>query len=164
MNMRSFLIVALIAAAWLPGCPAPPSALARAQEAAQEFNLDARFGRIEMALDRVAPAARDEFAAHHKAWGTAVRVADIELAGMHAHGEHEVEVIVRVAWYRPDQQDLRSTTLRQSWRDKDGWQLVAEQRLEGDVGLLGEAVVFERPAQAAPPAQFPTIRLGNAVE
>src|SRR5579864_869474 len=101
--MRRLVLLSLAAA--LAACLAPPGAMARAQEAAQEFNLDARFGRIEMAMDRVAPAARDEFAAHHKAWGTAVRVADIELAGMHAHGEHEVEVIVRVAWYRPDQQD-----------------------------------------------------------
>jgi len=151
-------------AAALAACAAPPGAMARAQEAAQELNLDTRFGRTELAMDRVAPSAREAFAAHHRAWGTAVRVADVELAGMHAKGERNVEVVVRVAWYRPDQQELRVTTLKQSWRDKDGWQLVAEQRLEGDVGLLGEPVVYETPREGAAPAQFPTIRLGGGVE
>jgi hypothetical protein len=70
-----------------------------------------------------------------------------------------VEVIVRVAWYRPDQQELRMTTLTQSWRDKDGWQLVAERRLEGDVGLLGEPVVYEAPRDPPSASQFPTVRL-----
>ncbi len=133
--------------------------MARAQQAAQELNLDARFGRTEMAMDHVAPTARDEFAAHHRAWGAAVRVADVELAGMRPHGERSVEIIVRVSWYRPDQPELRTTTLKQKWLDKDGWQLVEEQRLEGDVGLLGESVVYETPREAAAPAQFPTIRL-----
>jgi hypothetical protein len=148
----------------LVACVAPPGAMARAQEAAQELNLDARFGRTELAMDRVAPAARDEFAVHHRAWGTSVRVADVELVGMRAKGQRSVEAIVRVAWYRPDQQELRVTTLKQGWRDKDGWQLVAEQRLEGDVGLLGEPVVYETPREEAAPAQFPTIRLGGGVE
>jgi hypothetical protein len=153
-----WILAALLAGA--AGCAAPPTALARAQEAAQELNLDARFGRNELAMEHVAPAERDDFALHHQGWGTRVRVADLELAGMKAHGNQDVDVIVRVAWYRPEQQELRVTTLKQRWHDKDGWHLVGEERLDGDVGLIGEPVVYAAPP-AQPPARFPTIRLGG---
>jgi hypothetical protein len=158
---RVVLLLAWPLAAALAGCPAPPSALARAQQAAREFNQDARFGRDELMMERVAPAARDDFAKHHRGWGTSVRVADLELAGMRPHGDHDLDVVVRVAWYRPEQLELRVTTLQQSWRDTSGWQLVDEKRVDGDVGLLGESVVYERPNEARLPAQFPTVHLGG---
>jgi hypothetical protein len=155
------LLSALACAAALAGCPAPPTALARAQQAAQEFNQDVRFGRNQLMMEHVAPAARDAFAAQHRAWGTGVRVADMELAGLRPRGDHELDVIVRIAWYRPEEQELRTTTLQQSWRDAEGWQLTEEKRLEGDVGLLGEPIVYEVPT-ARPPARFPTVRLSGA--
>src|SRR6266849_10466439 len=83
--------LALAAAASLSGCPAPPSAMARAQQVAQEFNQDARFGRSELTAEHVAPQAREAFVASHRAWGAGVRVADLELEGMHAHGDHELD-------------------------------------------------------------------------
>jgi hypothetical protein len=143
------------------GCISPQTPLAKAQETTQEFNADMRFGRSEGLLEHVAPAARDDFNAHHRAWGTNVRIAELEVAGMRPKGDHDVEVLVRVAWYRPDQEELLSTTVKQRWHDQNGWQLTAEERVEGDVGLLGETVVFEHPAQSPPPAQFPTVRLGG---
>lgn len=146
--------------ATLAGCPAPTSGLAQAQQSAQEFNLNARFGRNEMILEQIAPAARDEYALHHKLWGTEIRVADIEIAGMKKHGDKEVDVVVRVSWYRPEQQELRSTTLTQAWHAKGtDWELASEKRADGDIGLLGEAVVIETPAAPREPAQFPTVRL-----
>lgn len=157
--MRRTIVATL--AALVAACAPPPGPLASAQEAAQELNLDARFGRSEIAMDKVAPDARAAFAAHHHGWGTSVRVADIELAGMRAHGEHDVDILVRVAWYRPEEQELRNTTVKQGWRNKNGWQLVAEQCVEGDVGLLGEPVVYQAPEPARSPAQFPTVRLGG---
>jgi hypothetical protein len=157
--MRS--LIAVLVAAATAACAMPPGPLASAQEAAQDLNLDTRFGRTESAMDHVAPEARQEFAAHHRGWGTSVRIADVELAGMHAHGQHDVEVLVRVAWYRPEEQELRTTTLKQAWRDDHGWQLVTEQRSDGDTGLLGESVVYEAPAEGRQSAQFPTVRLGG---
>jgi hypothetical protein len=157
MRFSTALAMALAGTA----CAMPPGPLASAQEAAQELNLDARFGRTEVALDKVSPAARDAFAAHHRGWGTSVRVADVELAGMHAQSEHAVDILVRVAWYRPEEQELHSTTLKQAWNDKNGWQLTSETRIEGDIGLIGEAVVFVGPPPGErAPAQFPTVRLG----
>ena len=161
LSMRCTTTVLAIAFAGT-ACAMPPGPLASAQEAAQELNLDARFGRTEIAMDHVAPSARDAFTAHHRAWGTGVRVADVELAGMRAHGDHDVEILVHVAWYRPEEQELHSTTLKQGWNDKNGWQLTTESRIDGDVGLIGEAIVFEAPPGGErPPAQFPTVRLGS---
>ncbi|MDP8999349.1 MAG: hypothetical protein M3O46_04485 [Myxococcota bacterium] len=147
----------------LPSCPAPPTALGRAQQAAQEFNQDVRFGRNQLMMDHVAPIAREAFAAQHRAWGSGIRVADMELAGLRPHGDHELEVIVRVAWYRPEEQELRTTTLQQKWRDVEGWQLAEEKRLDGDMGLLGERIVYELPS-ARPPPRFPTVHLTGAAE
>jgi hypothetical protein len=153
---------ALSIGALLVGCPAPTTGLGKAQETAQTFNLDARFGRNELVLDQVSPAEREEFSLHHRAWGMAVRVADVEVAGMKAHGDKDVDITVHVSWYRPEQQELRGTTLQQKWHAKtDGWQLVGETRVDGDIGLLGEAVVIEAPTTPKPPSQFPTIRLGG---
>jgi hypothetical protein len=159
--MRGPLAITLALA--LTGCLGSSTPGARAQEAASELNVNARFGRMEMAAEHVAPAQREAFLARRKAWGGSVRVADYELAGLRMHGKTDAESFVRVAWYRIEQGDLRTTTLKQSWHDFKGtWQLVGEDRADGDIGLFGEPL----PPSAAPStppvrnAQFPTIRLG----
>ncbi len=159
--MRCPIAVLAAAALAVPACMPPSSGLASAQQAAQDLNVDERFGQSEIAMDHVAPEARDAFVSHHRDWGHGVQVADVELTGMRAHGDKDVDIQVRFAWYRANEQELRSTTLQQNWKDKKGWQLVSEKRLEGDVGLLGEPVVYEAPPEVErPPAQFPTVRLG----
>jgi hypothetical protein len=161
--MRTIAVVTSLAVALgLTGCPAPPNALARAQQTAQEFNLDSRLGHGEASLDRVAPEARERYGAQHRTWGTSVRVVDVEILGMRAQSEHDAKALVRVSWYRPEDEELRSTTVEQTWNDKaTGWQLVQERRVEGEMGLLGEAVLYQNP-DARRPAQFPTVRLtGN---
>jgi hypothetical protein len=148
-------------AAGLAGCPMPPSPAARMQEAAIELNTNTRFGRMELAIERVAPAARDEFIAHRKGWGNALQLADYEMVGARMNDEDNAEVSVKYAWYRPDDNDLHTTIVRQKWKDTKGaWLLVAEARVDGDLGLFGEAV-------AAPPprprenVQFPTVRFSG---
>jgi hypothetical protein len=161
--MRTIAAIAFCTViAALTGCPAPPNALARAQQAAQEFNLDSRLGHGELSLERVAPDARERYQSQHRAWGTSVRVVDVELAGMKPQSERDVQVLVRVAWYRPEDEELRSTTIEQTWNDKPaGWQLVLERRVEGEMGLLGEPVLYQNPDPRRP-MQFPTVRLtGN---
>jgi hypothetical protein len=141
--------------------------MARVRESAQEFNLDMRFGRSELAIARVAPAARDDFVAHHRGWGSAIRIADVDMEGLKPSGEHDIDVFVRVAWYRVEQQDLLTTTLKQTWHDDGattGWVLASEQRVDGAMGLLGEPVVFQSPTEPRAPAKFPTIRIGESVE
>jgi hypothetical protein len=114
-------------------------------------------------IEHVAPAVRQDYLAHHRAWGDAVRVADVDVAGTSSPRERDLDVYVRVAWYRADDQDLHTTMLRQSWHDEGsaGWQLVDERRVDGDVGLLAEPIVFATPATPRPPARFPTVRIGD---
>jgi hypothetical protein len=156
------LLVGVLGASALAACALPPTGLQKAQQTAQDFNQDSRFGRSDLALSRVDSAVRDQYADHHKAWGTSVRVADIEMAGMKPHGDGDVDVFVHVAWYRMSEQDLKQTTLKQHWHSKtDAWLLTAEERLEGDPGLLGEPIVTQAPDAPRTPAQFPTIRIGG---
>ena len=163
MRLRSLAsgLSALLASATLLGCPVPQSRQARAQESARELNLNARFGRQELVMERVAPTARVAYATKHRAWGNAIRVADLEMTGLALAKEEVAIVTIRVSWFRPDEDVLHGTTIRQTWRDfKGDWMLVEEETVEGEPGLLGEPVVRE----AAPPrrhAQFPTIRLGE---
>jgi hypothetical protein len=157
-------LFALASVLVLAGCPAmhqaPP---ARAQEAATELNLNAKFGRMELAAERVSPKARDTFFEHRKSWGGKIRVADYELQGLKMQGETDADVFVRVSWFRIDEGDLRGTTVRQKWHDfKGDWKLIEETRSEGDVGLLGEPIERVAPPSGPRHAQFPTIRIGTA--
>lgn len=165
--MRSYSVASVVVLSLgLCGCPivGQQSAPARAQEAATELNVNTRFGRMELAAERVAPTARDAFVEHRKAWGANVRVADYEVASFKMKGEADAEMLVKVAWYRLDQGDLRTTTLKQQWHDfKGDWKLVEENRADGDVGLIGEPAPAPAPIASGAPrnARFPTIRLGG---
>ncbi len=168
MRAPATAVLALFSSLVLLGCPlGHQSGPARAQEAATELNVNTRFGRMELAAEHVAPAAREAFLTRRKAWGGNVRVADYELAGFAMKGDSDAEMLVKVAWYRVDQGDLRVTTLKQKWHDFRGdWRLVDESRADGDVGLIGEPVpapaAEARGKAASKSAQFPTIRLGQA--
>ena len=137
---------------------------AKAQEAALELNLNARFGRMEMAAEHISPKARDGFFERRRAWGGSVRVADYDLTGLKIIGEDDAESYVKIAWYRANEGDLRVTTVKQKWHSdgKGDWKLTDEQRVDGDVGLLGEPPMAPTAAATAPRrSQFPTIYLGS---
>ncbi|MFO0679074.1 MAG: hypothetical protein U0169_21275 [Polyangiaceae bacterium] len=164
MSLRSPGVAAfglVLGSSLLLGCPVPQSRQARAQEAARELNLNARFGRTELVMERVAPASRIQYAMKHRLWGNGIRVADLEMTSLALQKEDEVVVTILVSWFRPDEDVLHGTTLKQKWKDFRGdWMLVDEETMDGELGLLGEQVVREK----APPrrqAQFPTIRLGE---
>ena len=160
--MRNLL--AALAPFFLLACLTQPTGSARVQEAASEMNLNTRFGRMEMAAERVSSKGRGEFARHRENWGSKVRIADAELTGLKLLAkEEDAEVTVKVAWYRSDEQELRVTTVRQNWHDYKGdWKLDAEQRVDGDVGLLGEHITVDAKSPVRAHAQFPTIRIGSA--
>jgi hypothetical protein len=146
----------------LGACVVPRGA-ARAQETAADLNVNARFGRMELAAESISPKAREEFFEHRKGWGGHVRIADSEIVGTRATGQDECDVTVRVAWYVIDEGDLHVTTLRQKWHQvvEGDWKLTAEARLDGDIGLLGERVIADPTVEKRKNAQFPTIRLGS---
>lgn len=158
----AFYTLPLVLSLALLGCPlghqSPP---ARAQEAASELNLNARFGRMELAAEHVDPKARNTFFERRRTWGGQIRVADYELSGVRMQGEEDADVFVRIAWFRVNEGDLRATTLKQKWHDfKGDWRLTDEVRLDGDVGLLGEPIENVKPSGGPRNVQFPTLRLG----
>lgn len=142
---------------------------AKAQEVAHDFNLNTRFGRMELAAESIDPKVREKILQARRKWGGDVRLADMELAGMKSldKSNDDVDVSVRIAWFRPNEGDLKNTLLVQRWHGTRGdYKLVEERRVDGDVGLLGESTASLAPtAEEAPPAHFPTVRLrGNTLQ
>jgi hypothetical protein len=143
--LRSATVLLAISLAF-PACIAPQTPAQRATEAARELNIAARFGRMDVAAERTASGARTHFLERRANWGKELRVLDVELSGMTMPDAHQALVLVDVDWVRMSEGALHSTRLAQTWRDDDnGWQLVREQRVAGDLGLFGEYVEIQRP-------------------
>lgn len=155
----------LLALPLLVAC-AGQSRPARMQEAAMEVNLNARFGRMELAGEHVAPQGRPAFFGHRKVWGSRVRIVDSELIGVRfLKDDAEAEAQVRIAWQPVDDGDMRMTTVKQTFKEmKNGWYLVSEERSEGDVGVFGEKPESPKdaPVQMPRKTKFDTIRLGQS--
>jgi hypothetical protein len=143
-------------------CLMPPTGMALIQQTAQQFNFDTRFGRMEMAVEQISPKYLEEFQRRHRFWGSAVRVTDAEMMGARFKGDDDADVSVRVTWYRLEEGDLHMTVLKQRWhKHKMGWLLDGEERGDGDIGVLGEAVDVVMPDTPTKSAQFPTVRIGQ---
>ena len=153
--MRSLAAPILASALALSACLAPPPPAARAAEAARELNLAARFGRMDIAVERTATGAREHFLERRTQWGKDVRIVDVELAGLKMQDKDNAVIYVDVAWVRMNEGALRSTRVAQRWQNKEGWQLVRENRAAGDLGLFGEPVVVLKP-EVAGDTHFPS--------
>jgi len=163
--MRTRFAFAAAVSVLLSGCAlASQSKPARAQETALELNLNARFGRMELAAEHVAEPARAAFFDKRRGWGTSIRVADYDMTGLRMlKNDEDCETTVRVAWFRAAENDLQTTTLKQKWHDfKGAWKLTEETRIDGAIGLLGEPpLASAAPAPGARRAQFQSITLGT---
>lgn len=153
MRMQRALV--WIVAGALAACMPSQVPAREVSEVARDLNLATRFGRMDVAAERTSDEHRARFLQSRAGWGSNVRVLDVELAQLDVPDAERAEVIVDVSWMRMDEGLLRSTRLRQSFENPGGgWQLNAEQRVSGDVGLLGENVVVLRPQ--ARDAHFPS--------
>jgi hypothetical protein len=167
MSAPRLALAALVPGLLTAGCFLSPHGPAKAQEAAMDLNVNSRFGRTEIAAEKVAPKGREDYFEHRRGWGGKVRIADTELAGLKMQGDDDAEVSVRVAWYAMNEGELRVTILKQTWHDfKGDWKFVSEVRADGDVGLIGEKIPApDKTSSDAPPrprnAQFPAVRLNG---
>jgi hypothetical protein len=162
-------LVAFALAFPLVACVASAHGPAKAQETATDMNVHARFGRMELANEMVAPKARKEFSEHRKGWGGRVRIADTEMAGLRMLDEDTAEITVKVAWYDMSRQELHVTTLKQKWHSfKGDWKLTGEAPVDGDQGLIGDPSPVATRAEGDSPkprnARFPSVHLGASSE
>jgi hypothetical protein len=152
--MRS-LAFALTLSLSLAACLAPPPASERATDAARELNVATRFGRMDIARGRTLSGARDDFMKRRSAWGSEIRIVDVELAGLSMADSSHALIQVDYAWVRMSEGTLRSTRIAQHWESEHGeWQLAREHREAGARGLFGEPVKLVAPPHRD--AQFAT--------
>ncbi|HEV8245714.1 MAG TPA: hypothetical protein VGP93_08095 [Polyangiaceae bacterium] len=153
-TLRARLLPTLLLA--MSSCLAVPPASERATDAARELNLAARFGRMDVALSNTAGAARKNFLARRAQWGHSIRVVDVELAAMSMADSDHAEIQVDYSWTRMDEGLLHTTRISQNWEDSgNGWKLVREKRLVGDLGLFGEPIASPA-GEPHPDVQFAT--------
>ena len=107
---------------------------------------ETRWGRAELAADRVAPAFRERFVQAHAKWGQSIEIADVDLGTLRmASDEESATAVLTVSWYALDTMDLATTQIRQRWEHKGGNYVLAREAVIG-----GDARLLERAAPAAP--------------
>ena len=129
----------LTAVAGASGCMMGTSRAQRVQEAAYELNMGLRFGYNGQALGKVASEHKREFLRQHRDWSQRLRIVDLDLAGLEINEKGDGDVYVTVLWQPVDETTVRTTVIHQTWKDQKGtWMLVAEERSQGEQGLINE--------------------------
>lgn len=147
MRMLCAWLGASVGAVWLLAACVPPQGSSRkVTDAARDMNVATRFGRMDVAIELTAAEHRSEFLRRRADWGKEIRILDVEITRLELKDEDNAEVFVDVGWVRMSEGLLRSTRVKQDWQSHESeWQLAAEERLSGDLGLLGEPVVVLQP-------------------
>ena len=115
----------------------------RLRDAVVGLNDQARWSRMDLAVENVAPAYRAEWRQTRHDWGRNIQIGDVEILDVTmAQDTDEAVSVVAVSWYRYDTMTLRRTVLRQQW-----------QHGGGGYYLEGEAVVDGDPDLIAPPPE-----------
>jgi hypothetical protein len=105
------------------------------------LNDEVRWGRVDLASQRVASAHRAAFLAQHRGWGGDIRIADVDVTNLEFLREGGgAASIVSYAWIDERTMELRSTSVRQRWvADGEGFLLAGEEILGGEAELLDGA-------------------------
>lgn len=112
---------------------------------------ETRWGRAELAADRVAPAFRERFAQAHARWGQSIEIADVDLATLRmASDEKSATAILAVSWYALDTMDLATTQIRQRWEEVNGNYVLARETVIGGDARLLEIAAPAEPLPATP--------------
>ena len=146
---RVFITVVLVSIFASTGCLLQGQGRAEALADAVHGMVDeTRWGRAELAADRVAPAFRERFVKAHARWGQTIEIADVDLGTLRmARDEESATAILTVSWYALDTMDLATTQIRQRWEHKGGnYVLARESVIAGDARLLE----FAQPAAPEP--------------
>ena len=127
------------ALALLCGCMSNINPRETLADSVHQVNYAARWGRVDVAVERVAPSYRTTFLRSRRPWGRDLQIADVELVDIHlVDGDNaRAQSIVAVSWYDLRAMDLRTTTLEQAWRRTgQAYVLESEEIVEGDESLV----------------------------
>ena len=134
------LITPILVALFLGGCMFQNmSPATKLREAVQDGNEAARWGRLDIAMEKVAPAYAREYSRRHHAWGDEIQMADVDILRMEmADDEKTATVVVAFGWYDYDTMTLERTVVRQKWNSLSagGFVLVEENVIDGNDRLL----------------------------
>ncbi len=110
------------------------------REAVEGTNSQARWGRLDLAAQRVHPLYREAWAEVRKEWGEELQIAGSEVASLQLDADQDGATSqVEVEWYRFDTMTLRHSTIEQRWERVEGsFALLSEEIVDGDEGLLAE--------------------------
>lgn len=130
----------VVAASFLSGClyqnMSPATKLRDSVEAGNE---GARWGRMDIAYERIAPEYMRDFARRHYDWGEGIQMADLDILRLEmAEDEDSATVLVAFGWYAYDTMHLHRTVVRQKWR-RTSWghyALFEEEVIDGSEQLL----------------------------
>lgn len=122
------------------------SASERLRDAVVGLNDEARWSRMDLATQRVAPAYRSDWARAHHDWGRGIQIGDVELLDVRLVDEGDSATsLVAVSWYRYDTMTLQRTVVRQTWKNAGReFVLMQEEVSEGDPRLLAPPPEPER--------------------
>src|SRR5690606_1549595 len=133
MASRSFLLAFALVCSALAGCIfqnlSPTQALS---DQVYHLNDESRWARLDLAVQRVAPAYRQTFVDLRRDWGRHIAIADTEVSALVLAEDMESATSrVEINWYDQRSMQLRSTTLRQRWIKTEGGFLLAEETIIG---------------------------------
>ncbi|MDQ3033692.1 MAG: hypothetical protein M3Y87_14840 [Myxococcota bacterium] len=166
--MQKSALVTVALAAWaLSGCMLIDSISpqVRLGDQVHQLNDEVRWGRVDLAAQRVAPAHRRQFVRSHRGWGANIHVADADVTNMDLGlPDGRAASFVTYSWFDERTMELQSTTVRQLWRGEgEGYVLVGEEVIGGDESLLpGAPVVSGEESDAI--GEDGTITAGDEME
>ncbi len=115
------------------------SPIERLRDSVIGYNEEVRWGRTDLAIQRVEPEFRPRFVISHRSWGRDVQIGDMDIMNVQVAGEEResAESVVLYRWYDQRTMLLADTTVRQVWeKGVNEYTLVSEQIIAGDPSLL----------------------------
>jgi hypothetical protein len=122
------------------------------REAVQDGNEAARWGRMDIALEKVDRRYARQYALSHHDWGDGIQMADVDVESIQmAEDENVATVVVAFGWYDYDTMTLQRTVIRQKWSSVEagGFVLTEEEIIDGNERLLEPPPEPEEDEEAA---------------
>lgn len=127
------LLLAVLAAA--PACIFSNMGTAeKFREMVDGVNEEARWSRLDLAMQRVHPTYRSAWRVARTDWGSQIQIADSEVTNLRIEeSEEKAQSTVVVRWYRYDTMTLHTSTVQQTWERVGGtFALKEEEVVQGN--------------------------------